>query len=169
MQKGRKSRKSRRGQQVDTADVLKLMFGVGAGDLRQELGQESDSGSSGEGEDNSNGMDTGDGPDPMIGVEAVDIGKESVVGSPTRVARRMLPALLQQSDSDMMTEYERIAANEAHLDATVDLTRGHLASGDCGIGQCLFRVDPQIEQHYNREQKQAAVDTQIEPSIPLKN
>ncbi len=35
------------------------------------------------------GMDTGDGPDPMVGVEAVDIGKESVVGSP---ADRLLVA-----------------------------------------------------------------------------
>ena len=68
------------------------MLGVGGGDS----GQESGSGSSGKGEDDS---DTGDGRDPMVGLEAVDIGKESVVGSPTRVARRMLPALLQQSDS----------------------------------------------------------------------
>ncbi len=71
------------------------MLGVGGGDS----GQESGSGSSGKGEDDSNGMDTGDGRDPMVGIEAVDIGKESVVGSPTRVARRVLPALLQESDS----------------------------------------------------------------------
>ena len=41
-------------------------------------------------------MDTGDAPEPMVGVEAVDIGKGSVVGSPTSVARRVLPTSLQQ-------------------------------------------------------------------------
>jgi hypothetical protein len=151
-QKGRRSRKSRRGQRVDTGDSLELMLGVEGGDSWQESG----SGSSGEGEDNSNGMDTVDGPDPMVGVMAVDVGKESVVGSPAGVARRVLPALLQRSDTDMMTEFERIAANEAHLDATVDPTRRHLASGNRGVGQRLFRVDPRVEQQYYREQKRAA-------------
>ncbi len=57
----------------------------------------------------------------------------------------------------MMTEYKRIAANKAHLDATVDPTRRHLASGNRGNGQCLCHVNPQIEQQYNRgEQKRAA-------------
>ena len=107
-------------------------------------------------------MDTCDGPDPMVGVEAVDVGKESVVGSPTRVAHRVLPALLQKSGSNMMTEYERNAANEVHFDATVDPTRRHLASGNCGIGQRLFPVDPRIVQQYYREQKRAAVDPRIE-------
>ena len=69
-QKGRKSRKSRRGRQVDIGDSLELMLGVEGGDS----GQESGSGSSGEGEDNSSG------PDPTVGVEAVDVRKESVVG-----------------------------------------------------------------------------------------
>ncbi len=109
-----KGRKNRRGRQVDTGDALEQILGVEGGDL----GQESGSGSSGDGEDDSNGMDTGNGPDPMVGVEAVDVGKELVVGSPTSVARRVLPALLQQSDFNMMTEYERIAAKEAHLDAS---------------------------------------------------
>jgi hypothetical protein len=147
-QKGRKSRKSRRGRQVDIGDSLELMLGVEGGDS----GQESGSGSSGEGEDNSSG------PDPTVGVEAVDVRKESVVGSPsTGIARRVLPALLQRSDTDMMTEYERIAANEAHFRATVDPTSRHLLSGYRGVGERLFRVDPRIEQQYYREQKRAAV------------
>ena len=151
-QKGRKSRKSRRGRQVDTSDSLEPMLGVEGCDLGQGLG----SSSSGEDEDDSDGMDTGDAPEPMVGVEAVDTGKESVVGSPTSVARRVLSASLQQSDANMMTEYERIAANEAHLDATVHPSKRHLASCNRGIGQRLFRVDPRIEQQY-REQKRAAV------------
>ncbi len=76
---------------------------------------------------------------------ADNIGKESVVEPPTSVARRVLHALLRQSDTDMMTEYKRIAAIEAHLDATVDPTRRHLASGNRGIGQRIVREDPQIE------------------------
>ncbi len=78
------------------------------------------------GDDDSKGMDNGDGPDPMVGAEAVNVGKESAVGSPTSAACRVLPALLQQSDTDVMTEYEQIAANKAHLDANVDPTRRHL-------------------------------------------
>jgi hypothetical protein len=124
-----KGRKSRRGRRVDTGDSLEPILGVEGGDL----GQGSGSGSSGEMEDDSNGMDTDNGPDPMVGVEAVDVGKASVVGLPTSVARRVLPALLQQSDTNMMTEYERIAAKEAHLDANLDPPKRHLASGKHGI------------------------------------
>ena len=147
-QKGRKSRRRRR---VDASDAQDPMVGV----VIVDSGRESDASSSGEGGNPIDGRDTGNAPDLMVGVEGGDTGNESGVGLPTSVAGRVLPVPLQQRSADVMREYERIAANDAHIDAHVHPNERERARTDRTFGHRLFRVDPRIEAQYREEQRAA--------------